>query len=64
MDTISECNWFWEERKFCALIVSVIVTLIFTFIVVKVGMWIFNDDDDINSTGSTIFKKEQSKKSN
>ena len=47
MDITFECNWFWEERKFWALIVSVIITLIFTFFVAKVGMWIF-DDDNVN----------------
>ena len=59
MDIASDCNWFWEERKFWSLIVSVIITLIFTFFIVKVGMWIFDDDDDVNSTGSTIFKKSK-----
>ena len=51
MNTTYECNWFWVERKYWDFIISVIISLIFAFIVVKVCMCIFNNydgDNDIN----------------
>ena len=63
MNTTHEHVRFVEEQEFWVFIITVIVISIVGFIFTRAAMPI-DGNDDINSTGSTICRKEQSKKSN
>ena len=63
MSTTHEPVRFWEIQEFWVLIVTVIIISIVTLIFIRATIPI-NDNDNINSTESTICKNEQNKKSN
>ena len=63
MSTTHEPVRFWEIQEFWVFIVTVIIISIVTLIFIRATIPI-NDNDNINSTEFTIYKKEQNKKSN